>query len=146
MNQPAKSHHSWGGGGCADELTFSFSSVSYLSKDPTDLFSHISSLRTPSSPCALSAPTRAQLLKMSFYLLYVLLSPLISFTSLTAAQQSTTRRFPEGRRSCLLVSDVEVLVLPASCPQVFRRGGDCQVTVVFCSLINSSGSKSFHSG
>lgn len=31
----------------ADELTFSFSSVSYLGKNPADLFSHISSLQTP---------------------------------------------------------------------------------------------------
>lgn len=50
----------------ADELTFSFSSVSYLNKNPADLFSHISSLLTPSSPNAPSNPTRTQLLKISF--------------------------------------------------------------------------------
>lgn len=88
----------------ADELTFSFSSVSYLNKNPADLFSHISSLLTPSSPNALSNPTRTQLLKISFiarmrFRLYRFLSSRSQLRPGKGCTQNMTYHFPWGTKA-----------------------------------------------
>lgn len=49
-------------------MTFSFSSVSYLAKNPADLFSHISSLQTPPVPARPLQPSMNAALQNEFYL------------------------------------------------------------------------------
>lgn len=91
-------------------MTFSFSSVSYLGENPTDLFSHISSLQTPHLSTASPGPHERTALQNEFYLPVVLPSGWILFVSLGPEECTCKPRCADLIRAQFVGKQVSLLL------------------------------------